>query len=122
VNQKQAHEFIQLVQKLSQGKVFHVMFKKRTNGEMRAMDCRLASKGLYDHTRRWLMPVWDVEAKGSRRVPIDGIQYMIIDGVTYNPDGTERPVKKIIAPEDLNDVDWSLLRDCYDGDAKRSEP
>lgn len=62
------------------GKFFHVKFIKRTNGELRAMRCRIdVSKYVsgvgakYNFSSKGLLSVYDMDKRGYRAVPLDAI-------------------------------------------------
>jgi len=72
------------------GKIFRVTFTKRSTGETRILVGRLgvtsALKGgtmSYNPTDKGLMTVYDVQKKGYRMIPIEGLQEVRFQGVTY---------------------------------------
>ena len=70
--------------------IFHIVFIKRTNGEVRHMNCRLGvSKGVtgvgmaYDPIKKGLLTVYDTDKQAYRSVPLDGVAYAKVRGVLY---------------------------------------
>jgi len=64
----------------TEGKIFSVKFIKRTTGEIRQMVARTGVKAhlkggdaAYKFGDKALLSVYDVQAKGYRSVPLDGI-------------------------------------------------
>lgn len=75
---------------VSDGKFFSVRFTKRTTGELRKMVCRVGVKKYlsggqvkYNPRDKGLLSVWDVENKGYRSIPIDGVVSITVHGTTY---------------------------------------
>jgi len=72
------------------GKFFGVTFEKRTTGEIRDMSCRfgvknnLKGKGkTYDPAKLNLVCVWDMQKKGYRNIPLEGIRSIRLGGTNY---------------------------------------
>ncbi len=62
------------------GQIFSVVFKKRTNGEIRKMRCRMGvtkylkgGERAYDFKEKNLLPVFDLEKGEYRSIPIEAI-------------------------------------------------
>lgn len=72
-------EVSELYDRVRDGKFFSVKFRKRTDGDIRVMNCRVrppvtGGPGLaFDPTSRGLLVVWDIPARGWRMIPADGI-------------------------------------------------
>lgn len=78
------------LRKLSKGRLFRVTFIKRTTGEERVMVCRMGvtkdvtGKGLsYDPKDKGLITVYDMQKKGYRSLPIEGIKEIRLSGEIY---------------------------------------
>lgn len=76
---------------VSDGKIFHIEFIKRTTGELRKMRCRLGVKKhlkggnkKYDPTIKQLLTVFDMEAKGYRSIPVEGIRSLTVGGQVFS--------------------------------------
>jgi hypothetical protein len=80
----------------SKGRVFSVVFRKRTDGTLRKMNARIGvRKGVkgvgmaYDATQAGLITVHtmagdqDDDGGGHRNIPADGIRWLKIGGVEY---------------------------------------
>jgi len=74
----------------TKGRIFHVRFIKRTTGEVRDMVCRLGvrkgvtGKGMsYDPAEKGLITVYDMQKKGFRMIPIEGIRVIKFAGQIY---------------------------------------
>jgi hypothetical protein len=70
--------------------IFHIVFIKRTNGQLRHMNCRLGvSKGIngkgmaYDPSLKNLLTVYDTDKRGHRTIPLDAVVYAKVRGVVY---------------------------------------
>jgi len=64
----------------TKGRIFSVKFVKRTDGQTRTMVARTGVKvhlkggaAAYSFSANALLPVWDMQAKGYRSIPLDGI-------------------------------------------------
>lgn len=76
---------------VSPGSIFNVKFIKRTTGELRSMTCRMGvqkhlkggKKGFSDKQKH-LLTVFDMQAKGYRSIPVDGIQHLSINGQSFS--------------------------------------
>jgi hypothetical protein len=69
------------------GKVFSVVFVKRTTGEEREMVCRqgvtkhlAGGEAAYNFSEKKLIPVYDMRVEGYRSIPVEGIIRIKIDG------------------------------------------
>lgn len=92
-------EFIIAIQK---GTIFTITFTKRNSNETRTMNCRYGvEKHLqggdlpYNPIERGLIVVYDVQKKGYRQIPIEGIVSLVLAGKLYNYDATEKMFKEI---------------------------
>jgi len=72
------------------GKIFQVEFIKRTTGELRKMKCRLGvkkylrgGKKTFSPKDKQLLTVFDMEAKGYRSIPVEGIRLLKIGGQSF---------------------------------------
>lgn len=70
----------------SEGKVFSIKFIKRTTGELRMMVCRTGVKKFlkggepaYIPDNKGLIWVYDMQKKGYRSIPEEGILEILID-------------------------------------------
>jgi|CXWL01.1.fsa_nt_gi hypothetical protein len=70
--------------------IFTVNFTKRSNKELRTMNCRMGVKkgvkgvGLnYDPKDHRLLPVYDVQAKDYRMIALDSVNWVKLRGHTY---------------------------------------
>ena len=77
---------------VSDGKVFSVEFVRRSDGKRRTMQARLGveralkgGKRAYDEAEHGLLTVFDMERKGYRSVPVEGIRALAVRGVRYVP-------------------------------------
>ena len=76
--------------KSTKGKFFTVVFIKRTNGQLRVMNCRTGvtkylkggSKGFNDSDHN-LVTVFDTVAKAYRSIPLDAIVEIRFGGKIY---------------------------------------
>lgn len=76
---------------VSTGSIFSVKFIKRTTGELRSMTCRMGvqkhlkggAKAFNDKSKD-LLTVFDMQAKGYRSIPVDGIQSLSINGQSFS--------------------------------------
>jgi len=76
---------------VSDGKIFHIEFIKRTTGELRKMRCRLGvTKHLkggdkkYSPKAKQLLTVFDMESKGYRSIPVEGICSLTVGGQLFS--------------------------------------
>ena len=76
--------------KKSDGKIFSVVFRKRTTGEWRKLVGRLGVRkdvngtGLaYDPESKKLMTVYDVQNRGWRMIPTESIALLNTKGESY---------------------------------------
>ena len=74
----------------SKGRVFTVNFVKRTDGEVRTMNCRSGvSKGVtgvgrtFDPNEHGLMSVYDMQVRDYRMINLDHILTAQVDGTEY---------------------------------------
>jgi hypothetical protein len=96
-----AARIVNAVRKKVGGTIFHIVFIKRTNGEVRHMNCRLGvSKGVtgkgmaYDPIEKGLLTVYDTDKRGYRTVPVDGVVCAKIKKVLYLGPMAEMYVKE----------------------------
>ena len=80
----------------TKGKFFTVEFIKRTDGELRRMNCRLSVKRYtrggtlsYNPSKKGLIPVWERKSRkgndpGYRMIPIEGIKTVVFKKRTYH--------------------------------------
>ena len=75
---------------VSGGRIFSVEFVKRGNGELRKMVCRLGvtkhlkgGKSTYSAKSKGLLPVFDMDAKGYRSIPVDAIKRLTVGGQSF---------------------------------------
>ena len=71
----------------SRATIFTVTFVKRTNKEVRTMNCRLGvSKGVngkgmsFDAAEKGLIKVYDIANQGYRMIPVESIRELKIQG------------------------------------------
>lgn len=71
---------LRILEELDDGKIFSVLFIKKTTGEKRQMLARRGVKSArhggelkYDPVARGLFPVFDVEKEGYRMIPVENI-------------------------------------------------
>lgn len=76
---------------VSDGSIFYVEFVKRSTGTLRKMKCRTGvkkhlkgGKKAYNSTAKGLLPVFDMEAKGYRSIPIEAIKRLTVGGQSFN--------------------------------------
>jgi len=74
----------------TQGRIFSVYFRKKTNGEMREMNCRRGVKAHlsggdlpYDPKTKLVLPVFDLQKKEYRMVNLRGLVSFNIGGETF---------------------------------------
>ena len=72
----------------SSGRIFGVVFQKRTTGKLRAMTCRLGVRkgvkgigGSYDPDDKNLVRVYEMPQTGWKSIPIEGVRSLTVDGV-----------------------------------------
>lgn len=72
------------------GKIFQVEFIKRTTGELRKIRCRLGvkkhlkgGKKTYSPKDKHLLTVFDMEAKGYRSIPVEGIRLLKVGAQSF---------------------------------------
>lgn len=80
----------ELVDKVSDGRIFGVSFSKRTTGEIRSMSCRLGVKKFlqggkmaYSPPEKQLLTVFSMADKGYRMIPLEGIRRVSVGGQTF---------------------------------------
>ena len=78
-----------MLQNVSNGLIFTVDFVKRSNGELRTMNCRkgvrkgVSGVGLkYNPAAKALVPVFDMK-KGFRMIALESIQRIAMGGKVY---------------------------------------
>ncbi|MCB1686874.1 MAG: hypothetical protein KDI33_00195 [Halioglobus sp.] len=76
---------------VADGAIFSVEFVKRSDGRLRKMTCRTGVRrrlrgtgAKYDATARNLLPVFDMEAKDYRSIPVDAIRRLTVGGQTFS--------------------------------------
>jgi len=86
ISRQQAYEMMLK----SKGRFFSVEFIKRTNGQLRRMNCRLGVKGhlkggslKYNAKDRGLICVWDSRKKQYRMVNLETLVYLTMEGLKY---------------------------------------
>lgn len=67
----------------SNGRFFSVLFKKRKDGSLRLMTCRINKDGLETSLPKSLISVVDTKLNDYRNVNINGIIWAHIDGEIY---------------------------------------
>lgn len=74
----------------TEGRIFSVVFVKRTTGEQRTMTARTGVKkhlrggdAAYSFSAKSLLSVWDLGAKAYRSIPLDGILSLREGGAEY---------------------------------------
>jgi hypothetical protein len=85
--------FENFVKTIQRGHIFTVTFIKRNSEEVRTMNCRigvekhLAGGDLnYNPLDKGLIVVWDLNKKGYRQIPVEGIVSLVLEGKLYNYD------------------------------------
>lgn len=75
---------------LGNGKIFSIVFRKRTTGEFRKMVCRtgvkkyLSGEGLHYKPEDYnLLPVYDLQKKAYRKVSFDDVTEINANGMSY---------------------------------------
>lgn len=79
-----------ILERYKDGTIFTVTFVKRTNQQIRVMNCRKgvkkgqAGRGLsFAPSRRNLLPVFDMQKKEYRFISFEGITKMVMRGKKY---------------------------------------
>lgn len=79
-----------LKEAVSDGRLFMVLFRKRTTGEERRMLCRTGVKShlkggtkKFSDSEKKLLTVFDVEKGNYRSIPLDAIIKVKINGTVY---------------------------------------
>lgn len=74
----------------SRGKMFTVIFIKRSNGQRRTMNARLGVKAYlrggvlpYNPNDKGLIPCFDIQKREYRMIPIDGIEELRINNYVF---------------------------------------
>ena len=67
----------------SGGRFFSILFKKRTNGNLRLMSCKLNKENLSKTLPKNLISVYDTQINDYRNINIDGIVWASVDGEIY---------------------------------------
>lgn len=87
VKREEVHTFIK---ELPKGSIFTVIFRKRTTGELREMNCRQGVKkhlkggeAKYSFESKGLVSVFDIQNKGYRCFPLDALRQIKTGGKTY---------------------------------------
>ena len=78
---------------VSDGAIFYVEFIKRSTGELRKMRCRMGVKKhlkgggrAYNPAKKNLLSVFDMDARGYRSIPLEGIQRLSVGGQHFDFD------------------------------------
>lgn len=87
----------------SGGQIFGVSFIKRSTGELRIMSARLGvhsylkgGRRSYDPKEHGLICVFDLNAKGYRSIPVEGLLSLSLNGEEY---AVKDPVPTSLFPE-----------------------
>ncbi len=90
VTLEKAIELLQEHKSNGKGRIFTVVFKKRTTGEIRVMNCRFEVKSaLKGGTLRYvpreknLMVVYDMQKQAYRSINLEDILELLIDGKQF---------------------------------------
>lgn len=90
-----ASEAHDIIRDLEDGKFFTVVFRKRTTGELRVMNCRQRVKkhlkggeAKYRFSEKGLVSVFDVQKGEYRCFPLDALVSITAGGVEYIVDAT----------------------------------
>lgn len=77
------HEHLREFLLSTSGRFFTVSFRKRTNGEIRVMTCRVGVKKFlrggdlpYDSKQKDLLPVYDMAKRGYRTIPLENVEWV----------------------------------------------
>ena len=86
LNRSEVREFLGELK----GKFFTVEFIKRSTNELRVMNCttnytsKLAGgEAAYDFNAKQLLPVYDLQKKGFRSIPLDAVLVIRVKGETF---------------------------------------
>ena len=70
------------------GRIFGVVFQKRSTGQLRSMTCRLGVKkgvkgtgGVYSPSDKKLLPVFEMPQSQFRSIPIEGVKSLTVNGI-----------------------------------------
>jgi hypothetical protein len=81
---------LDMIQK-SHGKFFTVVFKKRSTGELREINCRTevvkhlkGGEKKFSDKEKELVTVYSVADKGYRSIPLEGLRTIKFNGVLYH--------------------------------------
>lgn len=84
----------EMVEGVSDGKVFTVTFVKRSNGETRVMNCRKGVKKhlkggvkAYDPKQKGLVCVFDMQKQAYRSIALESIRKVAMEGEVYEVRG-----------------------------------
>jgi hypothetical protein len=87
----------QFIERIQKGLIFTITFEKRKTGEVRTMNCRygvethLAGGDLsYNPLDKGLIVVYDLQKKGYRQIPIEGIVSLVLNKQLYNYDKEQK--------------------------------
>lgn len=79
---------------VSDGAIFYVEFIKRSTGELRKMRCRLGVKKhlkggsrAYNPAKKNLLAVFDMDERGYRSIPLEGIRRLSVGGQHFDFEG-----------------------------------
>lgn len=94
ITPKEAKELISS----TNGKFFSVLFRKRSNNELREMVCRTkvhkhlkGGEKKYDAEEKGLLTVYSIDSKGYRCIPLENLKQVCLEGKAYKV----RNLKKI---------------------------
>lgn len=86
----------EFLDKTSAGHIFTINFTKRTNGEVRTMNCRRGvarhlhgGQLAFDPAKHNLLTVFDMQKQGYRMVNLDDLHWLNLDGHAYVWEGGE---------------------------------
>ena len=84
-------EATELLKRRTSGRVFTVTFVKRTNGQVRVMNCRkgvskdVTGRGLnFDPIKRNLVSVYDMQKRGHRFISLEAVTNINADKMQYS--------------------------------------
>ena len=80
-----------MLEEVGTGKIFTVIFRKRTNNELRTMNCRrfvkkgVNGKGLkFNPKDKGLITVYDMQAKAHRMINLEAITLVRMNGAEFD--------------------------------------
>ena len=79
-----------LIKQAAGGTIFSILFRKRGDGRLRLMVCRLgvrasydAAGAPYDSAEHGLLTVYDMHKHAWRSIPLDGVKWIKIRGEVF---------------------------------------